>query len=66
MKFTYDKKTDDRECVAYIDGLGVLYIKTDEGSTLLYESETPNHNGYFNPTDATHRFYAGDSVTITF
>lgn len=71
MKFEYDGKENGRECVAFIDEDGVLYIKTDEGSTLLYGgSESPNHGSNedwdYGLSRATHKFYPGDKITITF
>jgi hypothetical protein len=60
MKLTYDTKPDERECVAYISGDGGLVIKERRGNHvyMVYDS--------FDPSDATHRFYPGDSITITF
>lgn len=74
MRFEYETKQDDRECVAVvreIDGKINLTIKTDEGCTYIYDDhETPNHG---TPRDwdhevslATHKFYPGDKITITF
>ena len=68
MKFTYDKPdTDTRECVAYIDGEGDLIIWDCEGGNaiaLVYGHAESGHD--WTPSDATHKFYRGDSVTITF
>jgi hypothetical protein len=62
MKFTYDTKPDERECVAYIDDEGDLVIKEkEEGKCVLMFSESG-----FNLRESTHRFYPGDSITITF
>ena len=60
MKFTYNTNPDERECVAYIDKLGDLIINETDGATVVIM-------GYgFDPTKSTHRFYPGDSITITF
>lgn len=60
MKFTYDTKPDERECKAYIDLEGDLVIKCTGGSVVWTTKEG------FKPTKALHRFYPGDSITITF
>lgn len=70
MKFEYDNMNDDRECVAYIDGDGDLCMRDNHSNVLLvtlgrcgastYETEV------FDPSDATHKFYPGDKLTITF
>lgn len=68
MKFEYDGKECGLECVAYIGSCGELIIKTDEGVTLMYEDETPNHGGFSDWEEgrAVHKFYPGDKITITF
>jgi len=69
MKFEYDGKTDDRECVAFIDGDGDLWIKTDEGSCLMYggsEYTEPSAGNLWLPDKAIKKFYPGDKLTITF
>jgi hypothetical protein len=60
MKFTYDTNPDERECVAYIDDEGDLIIKERDGKTVYCL------DGAFDPSCDNHRFYPGDSITITF
>ena len=67
MKFEYDVKEDTRECVAFIDDDGDLWIKTDEGSCLMFESGyTPSAGDLWEEGKAIHKFYPGDKITITF
>lgn len=72
MKFKYGEKQENHECVAYIDIGGDLNIiptsSNDEGMEVL----CINTNGRIHtnlsaiPESARHKFYKGDSVTITF
>lgn len=76
MKFTYNKdEPDTRECVAYmreINGQFNLSIKTDQGCAIIYDGDvdTPHHGSNWDwlqeVGDAAHKFYRGDSITITF
>lgn len=69
MKFEYNTPdTETRECVAYIDGDGDLMIRTPTGKCIWmdYNGNAEHHRFEFNPDIATHKFYRGDSVTITF
>jgi hypothetical protein len=69
MKFEHDGKTDDRECVAFIDGDGDLWIKTDKGSCLMYggsEYTEPSAGNLWFSDTAIKKFYPGDKITITF
>lgn len=67
MNFTYEKdEPETRECVAYITNAGALRMKIDDGVTVFFQDDTPYHGCHFNPDEAVRKFYAGDSVTITF
>ena len=71
MKFEYDNKQDERECVAYLlrcGGTDFLYIKEiDGGYTVISKNGGSRERRVrFDPSDATHRFYPGDKITITF
>jgi hypothetical protein len=69
MKFKYDDNGDARKCVAYIDG-DELHIKTDDGCVVFYDNGNVHQSGYEMWDDyiktATHKFYPGDKITITF
>ncbi len=70
MKFTYDKKTNDRECVAYIDGDGCLCLNDKIGNASLICLASHGAATFeclkFDPSKATHKFYPGDKLTIEF
>lgn len=72
MRFDYETKKDDRECVAYIDGCGDIRIKVDhthidDVKCVCIEDDGFFHfNLDFDPSDATQKFYPGDKLTITF
>ena len=67
MKFTYNTKPDDRECVAYIDRDGDLRIRDERDGSVAFCSDDGVVIGLpWQPSDALHRFYPGDSITITF
>lgn len=67
MKFTYKKDEPEvRECVAYLTRAGTLRMKTDNGVTVFFQDNTPEHGRHFNPDEAVRKFYEGDSITITF
>lgn len=61
MKFTYNTKPAEHECVAYIDGEGDLIIRYNYDRKVFFHIDD-----LFNIYNATHRFYPGDSITITF
>ena len=70
MKFEYEEKRDDRECVAYIDDEGDLIIKdtinhVNEHPILMRSGDVGMNDGFRLDT-ATHKFYPGDKITITF
>ena len=70
MKFEYEKKDDDRECVAFIDDAGDLIVRMGGTGAVWFD----RHGGVYNfgewndelNRSAAHRFYRGDSITITF
>ena len=67
MRFDYETKQDDRECVAYIDGFGHLITFTPNGNCYCFcpdGSSTDLVN--WEPHHAKHKFYPGDELTITF
>jgi hypothetical protein len=74
MKFDYETKQDDRECVAYIDRDGDLIVRDEnphDGNNCgaIYMTKRGNRGVYeneFDPSEATHKFYPGDSITLTF
>lgn len=73
MKFEYENKVDDRECVAFIDADGDLCLKADGADDIVWLTtggvqycESPRNNFDFQKEKAVHRFYPGDTITITF
>jgi len=72
MKFTYDKKEDSRECVAYTDRQGDLVLKVGKTHADGIEAVCIDDGGFFHfnlifePSEATHKFYPGDKVKIEF
>lgn len=72
MKFEYDDKSDDRECVAFIDDDGDLCVKdinTDMGVYVgITDASTEKFIDYMslNGNGSIHKFYPGDKITITF
>mgnify|MGYP003459791044 CR=1 FL=1 len=67
MNFEYDVKDNELECVAFIDDDGDLWIKTDEGSCLMFKSgDIPSAGDLWKEGQAVHKFYPGDKITITF
>ena len=69
MKFDYETKLDERECVAYIDVDGDLMIlNAGVGTTWVLKDGAlyKDHLSHFNPSEATRRFCPGDKITITF
>lgn len=66
MKFEYSKQDGPRDCVAYIDGWGVV-IKQEGGAYCIFDDGSGVEvNADWEPHNARHRFYTGDSITITF
>jgi len=70
MKFEYDGVKEDRECVAFIDNDGNLYIKTYNGCIELCHDDMPECHAMslwdYMIEDASRKFYPGDKITITF
>jgi hypothetical protein len=77
MKFEYDNKTDDRECVAYahvMDGEGdetlSVAVKNGDGfvTSFYYDGTITRQRCYQdNLGDSLrHKFYHGDKLVITF
>lgn len=67
MKFEYDGKSDDRECVAFIDEDGDLVMKDYLGGAITIFAYGMTESGYdWKPDTAIHKFYTGDKITITF
>lgn len=68
MKFEFDNKEDDRECVAYIDGDGDLIVKgsNDQGNICIAHDGFSFDSARFCEALAVKKFYRGDKVTITF
>jgi hypothetical protein len=68
MKFEYENKERDDECVAYIDIDGDLIVKRDQSAFLIHSDISGSDDSWpWSPeTDATHKFYPGDKITITF
>ena len=68
MKFSYDGDGVGRECVAYIDDDGELMVRRNNGDCIWLSKGgvVYAHNFPFDVNKATHKFYKGDSVTITF
>ena len=70
MRFEYETKEDDRECVAYISSKGNLLLKnTDTGkfSIAICKIGQVHADAADNePDKAIRKFYPGDDLTITF
>lgn len=71
MKFEYDSKSEQRECVAYIAASGELIVRNkDTGNVVCmgpYGSEVyVSDFTRFDPSEADHKIYPGDKLTITF
>jgi len=69
MKFEYDGADQDRECVAFIDDVGDLWIRDRHGSENVCISkigEVIYAEGDFFIEGAVKKFYPGDKITITF
>jgi len=77
MKIEYGQSQGLKECVAYVDRVGHLIVKNmrfPNGDTKSFVfmpdgtdlgDNTTSWN-QFNPEDGLHKFYPGDTVTITF
>ena len=65
MKFEYEKRESDRECVAYMYG-EFLYIQDSDGDCVVLSDRGVGIDPVWNPDEATYKFYPGDKVTITF
>ena len=73
MRFDYETKQDDRECVAFICESGLLAIKGCDGKCVMIK---PNGDKVYNGANdfktwldmctPQKKFYPGDSITLTF
>jgi len=74
MKFTYDRKENRGECVAFMHCNGELVFKSTRGDNAVcladhyggkvYVSE---HDSFFDRmSGAARKFYPGDKITIEF
>jgi len=66
MKFEYDSKSEESECVAYIDGDGDLCMVDGDYAMILGRDGVHLTDMEWKPDEATRRFYPGDKLTITF
>lgn len=68
MKFEYEPKEDDRECVAYIDVDGDLMIADESKENTICMSLKQGYcsGDTWDPSKGTHKFYPGDKLTIEF
>ncbi len=77
MKFEYDGDSEQRECVAFIDGDGLLWVGAyclydDDVKSVVFTSDDKPHVGDISLKTGmalfgvTKRFYPGDKLTITF
>lgn len=69
MKFEYEKQDKASECVAFIDFDGELMVKSASGGTIWFSYQGivyEDHLKDWKEDTAVHRFYPGDSITITF
>lgn len=66
MKFKYNEDESQIECVAYIDSDGDLIIKDSMNVIAICQDGCHLINEYWEPHKATHKFYPGDKVEITF
>lgn len=74
MKFEYDKKKNQPECVAFTWN-SHLHLKCSDGGTVLFATDVAADPGFFFMSEniwqerlleAGQKFYPGDSITITF
>lgn len=65
MKATRSTNSDKGKCIAYIDARGYIYF-TDSDETFCLFNDGGVTSAEFNEQNAVHKFYKGDSVTITF
>ena len=73
MKFTYDKREDREECVAFIHSSGSLVIKLENPTKEGYCHIVGSSRGAVNEAwwrywmeSVKKKFYPGDKVTIEF
>ena len=74
MKFEYGKRDEaERKCVAFIDAGGDLCVKGMDVHDVVWLSKhgvnyciEPQESFDYQVSKASHRFYHGDSITITF
>lgn len=76
MKFKYENKEKENECVAYMTHMigkpdkQCLVIKGSNICSfwLYFDGEIVTHSNEWRPNhpDVTHKFYPGDKVEITF
>lgn len=75
MKFEYEAKDQDHECVAYIDKHNHLVVRNsrscgEEDASFVFMTtsgkDTTTIWDEFDPSDAVHKLYPGDKITITF
>ena len=66
MKFEYDGKVDERECVAYISKWGLVYKDKDTCITIFDDGSGIGTDSHWDEQDAIQKFYPGDKITITF
>ena len=75
MKFEYDSKSYNVECVAYVDKHNHLVVKNSrscesEDTSFVFmttsSKDTTTMWDEFNPDNAVKKFYPGDKITITF
>ena len=71
MKFEYENKERDDECVAFIHRSGAFIYKTSEGCFVFDDEDGGGHTDtelWWNQwkSHSIHKFYPGDKITITF
>lgn len=70
MKFEYDGKAEEKDCVAIIHAGGALIMQLNDGCIALGEDGTNKWHEdkeiEFWDDMAAHKFYPGDKITITF
>lgn len=67
MKFESESGKDNGACVAYLNFYGDLVILGPVGGTVCLGEDGPIDTDYgWDPDAATHKFYPGDKLTITF
>lgn len=73
MRFDYEIKEDDRECVAFVCEGGLLAIKCDDGKCVMINPDSDkayngaaDFNTWLEMSKPVKRLYEGDKITITF